>query len=363
MFNVGFDSIPLKKKFAVLDSFMPKKGEANATSETELTVLKGLVGASVTSDSANLMESYQNAIRKALDKFQIRQQKILYKGAHLLKQVGDKTEEIICDVLNELEPAINHIDLYTAFYEKKFISQFGRAQGQRLNPMTFIDKNENSFAHACAWWYWKTYAKYEDEYMYHIDHFQGNVTPAWRELENNKVKLSVYYSGSECNCLISLSDLILKLIEIFHFGPIDYRSVARPLLQRCSNFASAKKIRSHDLARFDWIIRATVPDTPLNINLNQCLKHPIYFIVWSPALPRNTVKPSFEWSIFYNSVIEKAIENNGCVKFLDFDKDMTFWDDIDYLVPWTDIDENHVKLLNDMGFSRMPQTIKIEKTN
>jgi hypothetical protein len=297
-----------------------------------------------------------------MDKFEIRQQKILYKGAHLLKQTSEKTEEIICDILNELEPAINHIDLYTAFYEKKFISIYGRAQGQRLDPVKFIDKNENSFAHAWTWWYWRNYVKYEDQYMYHIDHFEGKVTPAWRELEQNKTRLSIYYSGSECNCLISLSDLILKLIAIFHFGPIDYRSVARPLLQRCSGLAAAKKIRSHDLARFDWIIRATVPDTPLDMNLNPYLKHPIYFIAWSPTLPRSTVKPSFEWSIFYNCVIQKAIENNGCVKFLDFDKDMTFWDDTDYLVPWTDVDENHVKLLNDMGFSKMPRTLKIEET-
>jgi len=359
MFNVGFDSTSLKKEFAVLDS-ISEQGEKDAEEQKSTTVLKGLVGASVTSDNADLMEHYQKALRRALDKVQVRQLKTVYKGAHLLKQAGDKTEEIICDILNELEPFINHIDLYTAFYEKKFISMLGRAQGERVNPMTFIDKSENAFAHACTWWYWRTYGKIEDDYMYQIDHFEGRVTPAWKELEKNKANISVYYSGAECNCLISLSDLILKLIDIFHFGTIEYRSVARPILQRCQSFLPARKIRSHDLARFDWIIKATVPDTPLDINLNQHVKHPIYFIVWSPTLPRNTVKPSFEWSVFYNNVMETAIENNGCVKFLAFDKDMTFWDDSDYLVPWTEVDENHIALLNDMGFSTMPKTLKMK---
>lgn len=231
-----------------------------------------------------------------------------------------------------------------------------------LDPMTFIDKSENSFAHICAWWYWKTYSMSEAMHDYQIDHFQGKVTPAWRELESSRVKLSVYFSGSECNALISLSDLLLKVIETFHFGPIDYKSVARPLQMRCNSRALSLKIQSHNLARFDWMIRNTVPDTPLDINLNKYLKHPIYFVAWSPTQPRNMVKPSFEWSILYDNILQKAIENDGCSKFVDYDKDMTFWTENDYLIPISDADEKHIASLNEMGFQGMPKLLKLPST-
>ena len=283
----------------------------------------------------------------------------IYKGAQLLKQAGAKTEEIITEVLNQVEPFIDHIDVYSAFYEKEFISIFGNAQGQRIDPAAFIDLSENSFAHICAWWYWKLYNNSEVLHNYQIDHFQGRITPAWRELESSRAKIAIYFNGSECNSLISLADLLLKLIEIFHFGPIDYRSVARPLHSRCNSQALYHKIRSHNLARYDWMIKNSVPDTPLDININKYLKHPIYFIAWSPTQPRKIVKTGFEWSITYNRLIKQAIETNGCIKFLDYDKDFTFWEDADFFIPINKEDESHLTSLNEMGFEKMPKTLRL----
>jgi hypothetical protein len=381
--TVGFDSLVLKKDASALASFFSPptdskpiitetvEHKSTESQQTEVAsvpsgeprALKALLGLSVATSTPNFSEKYKNTVQKILSEKQIPQRKIMYKGAQLLKQAGEKTEEIITDILNEMEPFIDHIDIYNAFYEKPFISMFGKAQGQRVDPITFVEKSENSFAHICAWWYWKTYNKSEVVHNYQIDHFQGRVTPAWRELENSRSKLSVYFNGSECNALISLSDLLLKLIEIFHFGQIDYKSVARPLQMRCRSRKLSLKIQSHDLARFDWIIKNSVPDTPLDINLNKYLKHPIYFVAWSPTQPRNMVKPSFEWSVLYDNVVRKAIENDGCQKFLDFDKDMTFWTENDYLIPISDADEKHILSLNEMGFVGMPKTLKLSSTS
>lgn len=325
-------------------------------------MLKGLLGVSVTTEDPQFSEEYLKVVANAFSKAGIHQPKIMYKGAQLLKAAGEKTEEIICQIIQDLEPFINYIDLYSAFYQRDFISIYGQAQGQRLDPLRFIDKTENSFAHVCLWWYWKNYgALDESNYAYRIDHFQGKVTPAWREMAQIKSQIAVYYSGNECDALISFSDLILKLIELFHFGPIDNRSVARPLEKRCLTLSAHRKIRSHDLAKFDWMIRQTVPDKPLDINLDSFVKHPIYFVAWSPLQPRTTVKQSFELSILYNNIMKKAIENKGCFKFLDFDKDMMFWNETDYIVPINEKDLEHIESLKEMGFNRMPQVISLSQ--
>jgi len=357
MFYTGFDSVAIEKEFVKLEDFLNQPEVANRE-QAQPIVVKALLGASVTTEASDFSTHYLTALKNALEKRQIRQEKVFYKGAHLLKQVGATSDEIITEMLNELEPVISHIDLYFATYEQKYISIYGKAQGERISPFEYIKRHQNGFAHACAWWHWRNYSKNETPYEYQLDFFQSKSTPAWRELETNKVTMKAYYSGNECNALISFTDLLLKTIEVFHFGTIDYRSIAAPLHKRCKTYALGTKIKSYNLAKYGWVIRYTVPDVPLEINLQPYVKHPIYFIAWTPTLPRNTVKPSFEWSRTYNSVMTKAITSQGCVKFLDFDRDMTFWDDSDYIIPWEKPDEEHVKLLSSMGFSKLPKTIQ-----
>jgi hypothetical protein len=356
MFTSGFDSMVLNKEFTPLEEYFnpPQSGQPHG----KPIILKALVGASVTTPIPNFDDHYQTVLKTILDKYGIRQEKPIYKGAHMVKQVGAKFDGIATDILNDLEWIIAHIDLYFATYSKPYVSIFGKAQGQRLSPLEYIDKHQNGFAHACAWWHWQNYSKSEETFEYHIDHFEGKSTPAWTEMETSKVNMKTFYSGCECDCLISFADLLLKMIDIFHFGAIDYRSIAQPIRKRCKTFALSKKVKSYNLSKFDWVIRATVPELPLDINLNGYVKHPIYFIAWSPSLPRKTVKKSFEWSKFYNAVIRKAIKTKGCVKFLDFDRDMTFWDSSDFIVPWEPTDEEHVRLLSSMGFDNMPAIAK-----
>jgi len=347
MFHVGFDSIALKKA-------LPGEEESGKPS-----VFKAFLGASVTTTHANFDAKYDADLSRIFKELGISRRKLIYKGAHLLKQTKEKSENIIYKLLDELEPSISHIDLYCAFYSREYISIFGQAQGQRLEPMKFIEKNQNSFDHICLWWYWRTYRNIENNNEFHVDHFEGKSTPAWRELRDNNVDFDVYFSGGECNHLISLSDLVLKLIQVFHFGTVDERSLAHPILRKCSGYD--RKVRSHNLGKMGWIIRATAPDIPLDMDVTPYLKHPIYFIAWTPQAPRERVKPSFEWSKFYNTVVQKAIETKGCVKFLDFDADMLIWNENDFIIPWCDVDVEHVKLLDNMGFEAMPKVVSIEK--
>lgn len=121
-----------------------------------------------------------------------------------------------------------------------------------------------------------------------------------------------------------------------------------------------KKIRyAFDLSKYDWVIQATVPDSYLSINLTDKIAHPVFFIAWTPTLPRTTVKKSFELSKFYNSIIKKAIEQKGCVKLLDFDNDMNIWENEDFIIPWEPADQEHVRLLKSMDFPKMPKMLSI----
>ena len=150
MFQVGFDSIALKKDLTPFDVVENTEQKHTFTA---------FLGASVTTTTPNFTDEYLKVISKVFDQNGNSRKKLIYKGAHLLKQLGENAEETICTIINELEPLISHIDIYCAYYSREYISVFGRAQGQRLKPMEFIKKNRNSFDHVCAWWYNRTYSK------------------------------------------------------------------------------------------------------------------------------------------------------------------------------------------------------------
>jgi hypothetical protein len=360
MFRTGIDATVLEKEYTSLESFTQK---ATETAPTKI-VAKALLGASVTTQDPDFDVKYQTVLRESLERNGLRQEKRIYKAAHLLKQIKGKYDEVFTDVLNAMEPSISHIDLYHATYRHEnvsddYVSILGRAQGERLTPLEYIEKYKNGFEQGCAWWNWHVFSKEEPDNEYCIDHFDSKMTLGWTEFENSKANIKVFYSGCECNCLISFADLILKEVEEFHFGNIDYVSISTPIRRKAKTYEFVKKIKSYNLSMTDWVIRQTVPEMPFDINLNLYIKHPIYFIGWTPTLPRKTVRPSFEWSKFYNAVIHKALDTGGCVKFLDFDRDMTFWEDTDFIVPWETPDVEHVRQLQSMGFNKMPKVLSV----
>jgi len=105
MFNTGFDSMALEKEFVPLDRYLGKSGEPSEANEKP-TVLKALVGASVTTQDPDFDEHYQTVLKTVFEKHGIRQEKPIYKGAHILKQIGAKFDEIITDILNDIGSAI-----------------------------------------------------------------------------------------------------------------------------------------------------------------------------------------------------------------------------------------------------------------
>jgi len=345
MFYVGIDAAPLKKTTVSLDG-------------KEEGVFKAHLGVSVTTmDKKHLTERYDEVMDQVFDKLGLKRKKRFYKGAHLLMQTHEKVADIISMVVDDLEDCISHIDVYCAYYGREYISVYGKAAGQRLTPMAFMHKTQNAFEHVCAWWYAKKYS-FETPLCFDIDHFSGESTPAWRELVNTDAKLNVYFSGGECNPVISIADLILKLIAIFHHGKVDGRTLLRPVRERCPSYVGKRKLWFHNLGDTGYKIKAAAPDIPLPMDLTPYLKHPIFFMVWDPGVPKSRVKKSFEWSPVYNVTANKAIKSEGGMKSLSFDEDIVFWDPKnDFLIPWYKTDKKYLEMMRQMGYN-LPNIIK-----
>ena len=245
---------------------------------------------------------------------------------------------------------ISRIDLYCGFYDLKEISVFGESSGQVIKRLTFLERYQHAFHHVCAWKYAKDYGI---DCKFKLDHFEGHKTPAWKELSSqNNLDLEVYFNGCECDPIITVADIVLKLIDLHQYGFITSRTMLDVICKRCPSFGNAnRKLAYHSMKEY---LRVTAPDSTLRIDLTNYLKHPIYFLMWvSPSAqePKDRVKSMLEWSPIYNNIVRKAYQENGCLKQFKVDADHMIWDtQKDKLIAWSTLEEQMIEQMKNMGF-------------
>jgi hypothetical protein len=353
MIYAGFDSAPIKKS-----TIMP-----NGTGKGEFVAN---LGVSVTThDKGEFESSYEEAISGVLKKFGFERKKRIYKGAQLVAQTMEKAPSIIIEMIDKLKDDIAHIDIYCAYYALEYISIYGQAEGQKLSPPVFVKKTQGAFPHVCSWWYAQTYAKIESPICLEIDYFQTATTPAWRnlvEVAKTGVSIEFYFGGDECNPLISMADMILKLIRIYHHGTVDGRSLLQPLTEKCKSIDGKRKAWFHNLGSRGFLIKATAPDLPLQADTRSFIKHPIFFYSWNPGegTRKDDLRSSFEWSPAYNAIGAHASLKRGGMKSFSFAEDPLLWKpETDIIVPITKEDMKKVKKLSDLGY-KLPKITDVE---
>jgi len=355
MISVGVDSAPIKKSTVSSNGIV--KGEFVAN-----------LGVSVTTHDKDKFESaYDEAVSDTLKKFSLERKKRIYKGAHLVAQAMENAPVIISELIDRLEEHIAHIDVYCAYYAREYVSIYGQAEGQRLSPPVFVKKTQGAFPHVCSWWYTEKYADVEAPICLEVDYFQTATTPGWRKLleatSTKEVKLEFYFGGDECNALISMADMILKFIRIYHHGTVEGHSLLLPLHEKCKSLKGKRKTWFHNLGSHGFLIKATAPDLPLQADVRPFLKHPIFFYSWNPgtAEKRREMKSGFEWTPAYNAIATQASLKKGAMKSFSFAEDTLFWNpSIDIIVPITREDREDIKKLGEYGH-KVPKIVDSEK--
>ena len=163
----------------------------------------------------------------------------------------------------------------------------------------------------------------------------------------------MYFDGGHCNPLIATSDIILRMIELFQYGTVDSRSLLFALSKYVPTLQP--KLRFHNLGGRGEDQRHTAPVVRLDIDLSNCLKKPIYYVIWKPPEGRADLKPSFEWGNFYVGILAEAMRTKGCVKLFDPDIDMLCWDPSrDFVSPFSKGDEAYLSSIKDVGYTVPP---------
>ncbi len=341
----GFDSSVLERRLGLppgaLDQQTGLAGNA--------PLLKATLGVSVrTLDFDSFKKNYLSSLPISIRETGGIPKKRLYKAAHLAKQLEARAPSAIGGLLKALAGSIDRIDVYCFYSRRDYIAVYGNSRVERISPNEFVDLTQNAFPHVCAWSYLTSYQYDSKQDRLMLDYFRGKITPAWETLENAKCNIQAYYSGAECNPLVSIADLALRLIETYQVGTINDASLLKTIEDRIPDLSP--KLRFHNLGGPGFCLKAAAPTLPLDLNAGPYIRHPLYLIAWNPPQPRDMIKPAFEWSPVYNAAMDLACHTDGNVKFLEFEKDHLYWDiSKDTIIAWTAQDLQHLELLKDMG--------------
>ncbi|MEK6942191.1 MAG: hypothetical protein AABW85_05025 [archaeon] len=157
-----------------------------------------------------------------------------------------------------------------------------------------------------------------------IDHFQGQVSPAWEELAGG-AEMAVYFKGDQCNELIATADIFVRLIKLsmvqnkLFFTKSDIKKTIKLFGNVCVEYFIGKSC-----------LNKITPNNPTRIRAKHLIQHPIFYLV-----KENPEEAEEELVIqnspFFNKLIKKVNELGGCLKFYHPD-DTKLIKEGDYLV-------------------------------
>jgi hypothetical protein len=278
-------------------------------------IFRAPLGVSLTiKDEKQFAKRYDTIFKNLFLKYDHKRKKRIYKAAHLVGQLLDKSTDFIEDFITGISRYVGHIDVYYSYFPKDIIPRiytYRDTHPRWYEPDPFINLIQNSYVHVCMWRYLQLHPDCKD-YTFHADYFQGKVTPAWEAIRD-KENLFLYNSGCECNCFISSADLVLRHIQERLTGALVRKTVS----QCFKNIKNGTHVDSYWLGPKKEYLNYIAPTKDIDANVRPKIKHPIFIIAWQNPSGRAKDKDTFEWSNTYSKIMEKAFENDGCVRFWD----------------------------------------------
>ena len=259
-------------------------------------------------------KNYDIILDQLFAKYNGERKKRVYKAAHLVMQLLDQSTDFIEDFLKLISKYIQRIDVYYSYFPEDITPRvwtFRDTHPRWYTPDRFISLIQNSYVHIAVWRYLQLHPDCK-EYEFHVDYFQGKNTPAWEEIRD-KSNMYLFNSGCECNCYISSADLFLRRIQDKLTGTLLRRSVR----QCFEGITNGTHVDAYWLGPKKEFLNYIAPNKDIDANTYSRIKHPIFIIAHQNPSGKASDKDTFEWASNYSKIMEKAYENNGCVRYWD----------------------------------------------
>ncbi|MEA2054708.1 MAG: hypothetical protein U9O96_06335, partial [Candidatus Thermoplasmatota archaeon] len=300
---------------------------------------KGCLGIAVTisEDSEdNIKEKYHGLIDSLLSDADIERILPVYKSYDIGKIFEDK----FLDALEKLFTGFLEIDgleiniFYSTFNTSimpkvKYYGKGGSAVVEK-NTLQFIEDLSGYYPYVCIWKLSKGYQLKGCNIF--IDHFQGELTEGWNELQHQYHDINVVLKGDMVNEYISMADLITRFIEK-KLKDSHKRLSEDGILEILKEYkidSNSEKVNIWYIGKKDDL-DYTVPKYKRKINLHRCLNVPTIFI-----LKEGLIKQESKWiensPHVYNKIRKFAHSVNAGFTFIEYAEDYKYIREDDYIM-------------------------------
>jgi len=298
-------------------------------------IFEGLLGIAVTcKDEKSFIDLYRACMPKALQELGIKSNRIVLKAYDISKLAPENEDKIIIPFLDCLKEEIERIDIYyTRYNANKLprISIYGKDQPTTKNPVEFLRIICNGYPHYVGYWYLNEYSSKDIGKMY-LDHFESCLTPAWESLSQFK-GLTIVYKGGNCNCLISASDLLLR-ITITQLKERNEDFWREGLERIHSVFSWSKKVLVHELGGSTAILKFITPTNRRLIDLTSYIARPLVFVPTESlaGVPTNEERDLFEDLPVFDDLSNFLFLTQGSFKYFRPSADVRIGKEGDYFL-------------------------------
>ena len=203
---------------------------------------------------------------------------------------------------------------------------YSRGWNKKLLAKDYMKRMVAQYSYFCAWKHSQISKKTQDKSSLLIDEFSGEETTAWRDL--SKLKPTIFYHGDMTNSLIATADVILSYLDYKLRG------------QRLSNDGIKRELRVANLNGKDcylgsYDLKSITATSTLQINKESFRARPIYYLLFEDRpseFDKKTWLQTKTYSGMFNFAVDKAFEDDGCLKIYDYDTDYRFLTNNDYFV-------------------------------
>jgi len=298
-------------------------------------VFEGLLGIAVTcKEEESFVSLYRECMRKSLEAKGLKTNRIVLKAYDISRLAPEHEDEVIIPFFDCLTKEIERIDIYYTRYNPKklpSVSIFGRDRPTTKNPVEFVRMIANAYPHYCGYWYLNKYSSKEVSKMY-LDHFESCHTPAWDSMSQFK-GLCVVYKGSNCNCLISSADLLIRLTTTEVKKRNEDFNV-EGLKKIHSDFSWAKKVIVHELGGSTQILKFMAPINRRQIDLTPYIARPLVFVPTESlaGVPTKEERDLFENLPVFDDLSNFLFFNKGSFKYFRPSEDVRMSGEGDYFL-------------------------------
>jgi hypothetical protein len=284
------------------------------------------LGAGVKFDNeAEFKDNYNASLDETARKFRFDRKRKAYTTYELIQKLGfRKTIAFLEAFFQEIKETIAQMGVYYTIIpptKVPAVKKYG-TEGyavQEVGTLKFLRELNPYYVYCCAWCYAQARAHPSEKLV--LDGFEGKITNAWRELERiGGERLRVYLRGDQCNPFISTADMMAALVDFRlyrHRKRLDPAGIT-------SVFSNAGFEVTPVFIGQPHLPKIT-PAPDRMIDVAPYFARPMIFIVPEELelLKVGAVRKILEGSPLMDSILNKAFEIDGAVKFFEPNIDST----------------------------------------